>query len=711
MQKKILLLSLVIFGSCQITKKSTPAPQNNEPVLFTVNNTAIQPDEFIYAYNKSVKNKGESEPVEDYLDLYINFKLKVEDAKKAGIDTTAAYQNELSGYLEDVKKPYLVTEKINEKLLQETYDRLQQEVNASHILIRTGKNPSPEDTLKAYNQIVDIKKQLEAGAPFDSMAMKYSEDPSASQNQGKLGWFTAFTMVYPFEDAAYKTSTGEISDIVKTNFGYHLIKVNDKRETSGRIKIAHIMLRFPPNASEGDSIAVRKEAYRIHGLLMEGEPWFAAATKYSQDLNTKDNGGSLPWFGIGNLPPSMEKTAFKLNEPEQISSPVKTPFGWHILKLEEKRGMASLESMEESLTRRIQRDERSALKISEVIEKLKVEDNFIKNEEVYAQLRNMENFKDSVPLTMRGETLFTIGSTVYTINNLILFNKQKNDFETAIKAYEKQALLDYEDENLAEKYPEYGLLAAEYRDGLLLFEIMSQKVWNRISTDSAGMRAFYDERKSSYKSPLKIKADVFLLRDTSSLKKLRPVAFDSLYTILPQMPLSELNEDVFSKLKGYTNPLFIELATTEKTSINELNEIKKNLARISANTVFLAPSDSNKKEVHLRLLSTADDMIGEMIDGVIEAEHGIFEADNLLSKNESPMKKEIIVANDDGTYQYLRVYEVFQPRQLRYEEAKGSLINDYQEFLENKWLAQLKAENKVVVNQEVLKKVKNQIEE
>jgi len=712
MRQFSLLTLLVLFVSCQVSKNTKQNSKELKEPMFTVNNTKVYPDEFIYAYKKSAKNKGEREPVEEYLDLYINFKLKVEDAKKAGIDTLPSYQNELAGYLKDVKKPYLVTEKVNEALLEETYNRLQQEINASHILVRFDENPSPEDTLKAYQKIEEIRQKYLAGQSFTKLAEEYSEDPSAKQNQGNLGWFTAFQMVYPFESAAFNTPKDSISDIVRTRFGYHLIKVNDKRETSGRIKISHILLRFPPNGTTADSLAVKKRIYEIHGELMEGEPWFAAATKYSEDLNTKDNGGSLPWFSIGSLPKEMEDAAFKLSQPDQISSPVKSPFGWHIIKLEEKRGIGSMENMRESLVRRIQRDQRSALKVSEIIEKLKKENNFQKNEGVYVQLRSQESYEEAnIPENLKPQTIFTINGEVHTVQEFLDSQKRIRNFETAIKAFEEKAILDYEDEHLADKYPEYRLLASEYRDGLLLFEIMSRKVWDKISTDTVGMKSYYTNNKNDYYSAPKIKADVFLLADTSNVTSLKEIVSDSLYALTESLNFETLSKKELSYLKGYTTPVYAKLTIPNGKDEKTLTNIVEQLKDFSKYIIPMEPSYSDKKAVYLQLFCPASDILSEEYESILQVENGMFEVANLLGNEASVEAGESILKEDENQFQLINVYQFFDAKPLSYKEAKSELINDYQEYLEREWIKQLKAENSVVVNQAVLKKVKNQIEE
>ncbi len=702
---------LILLISCKTTPpNSQVVVQEMEEPLFKVNNTPVYQDEFLYAYNKSLKNKGENEPVDDYLNLYINFKLKVEDAKKEGIDTLPSYKNELAGYLKDVRKPYLVTEKVNKALLTETYNRLQQEVKASHILIKVDKEATPADTVQAYNKITEIRSKYEAGEAFNDLAAQYSEDPSAKQNQGELGWFTAFMMVYPFESAAFETETGGISKIVRTRFGYHLIKVYDRRETSGRIKISHLMRRFPPNGSWKDSADVKKRTYEIHGKLMEGEEWFAAVTNYSQDLNTKDNGGSLPWFGIGNLPPSLEKAAFKLIEPDQISSPIQSPYGWHILKLEDKRGMGTMESMEESLTRRIQRDERSALRVSEIIEKLKQENNFQKNEGVYLQLRNETQITDSLPQALKMQTLFSINGKVYPVQNFIDNGNLKTKFDKAVAAYEQEAILQYEDEHLGDKYPEYRLLAAEYRDGLLLFEIMSRKVWNRIGRDTLGMEKYYKQNKEAYKSKPGIRADIFYMTDTANIEKLKPVLNDSLYLLMDDIAITNDAPLKLDLLQNYTTPVYARLALLQDTDDAQLEKLNQKIQKLGKHIVLLEPSYSGKKEVHLQLFSPAADILGEVNVQVTKVESGVFETGEVFTDPVSTKSGESIIIKDENEFRLINVYESYEAKPLSYNEAKGELINDYQTHLENKWIEQLKAENTVVVNQDILSQVKKKIE-
>jgi peptidyl-prolyl cis-trans isomerase SurA len=674
----------------------------------------IYPDEFMYAYEKSNKNKGEIEPIEEYLDLYIDFKLKVTDAKAAGIDTTKAYINELNGYLEEIKKPYLTTEKVNKELVNETYQRLQQEVNASHILIRLDKDAKAEDTLKAYQKISEIKSKFEEGQSFEALAREYSEDPSAKSNNGLLGWFTAFQMVYPFESAAFETGIGELSPIVRTQFGYHIIKVNDKRETLGRIKIAHIMKRFPPQASYEDSLNTEKAINEIYNRLNSGEDWFILATKESEDLSTKDNGGSLPWFGAGNLPASMESAAFELNEKGDISKPVKSPYGWHILKLEDKRGVGSLESMRESLTRRVQRDQRSELKEVEVIRKLKEENNFSKNQKTYDLLKSKAPLHVSDLKKKELEMiLFTISEKKFSVNDFLNKYDSTNRVNLELDKFEKDELIQYEENNLEKKYPEYRFLRQEYKDGLLLFEIMNQKVWSKISEDTTALKNYYEENKSDFKSYKKLKIARIVFSDTSSIKPFKKPINGAYFPLTEEVEYNkDLNLKDLCKISDDSeNKVFVSLKITKNISENDSIKLLRDLNQTFSNmeVVKLIYSDENK--IYLQLLSEANELLAENNDRIVSASTEVInvsEGSKWENKNEGGYIKTV---TKSGMIELNYILKSYPPKQNTFNEAKTELMEDYQKHLENEWLKQLKKKYNVNINKPVLDKLKSKIAE
>ena len=710
--KGIVIPLLIIFiSSCKTAPKSSTA-ENTEP-LFTIDSLSVYPDEFMYAYQKSNKNKGEIEPIEEYLDLYIDFKLKVTEAKAKGIDTTKAYKNELNGYLEEIKKPYLTAEKVNKALVKETYNRLQQEINASHILIRVDQDANAEDTLKAYQKIKDIKNKFEAGKSFEALAREYSEDPSAKNNNGLLGWFTAFQMVYPFESAAYQTEVGEVSPIIRTQFGYHLIKVNDKRETLGRIKIAHIMKRFPPQASAEDSIETEKEIRKVYEKLKSGENWFSLATKESEDLSTKDNGGSLPWFGAGRLPASLETVAFELEEKGEISTPVESPYGWHILKLEDKRGVGSLESMEESLSRRVQRDQRSELKEVEVIKKLKEENNFKKNKDAYAILKSKESLSPSNFKRKELEMpLFSISNKEFSILDFLNQYDSAKKIDLELEKFEKSTLIQYEENNLESKYPEYKFLRQEYKDGLLLFEIMNQKVWSKITEDTIALKKYYEEHKNDYKTEEELKIAKIVFSDTSSIKPFKQPINGAYFPLSQQIEYLESKTLEQIKIDYKKNQkVFISLVLPQNLSESDSIKLFKDLNWIFSNmeVVKLIYSDENK--IYLQLLSEANELLAknnERIESASTEKIRTSEHSKWSGKKEEDFKVNV---DKNGMIEFNYVLKNYPPQQKTYNEAKAELMEDYQKHLENEWLKELKKKYSINVNESVLNKLKEKIEQ
>ena len=335
----IRLAILVLLGSATISfsfaqskKQKSTSAQN----LFTVNKKAVTTDEFIYLYKKNHQNKAEdftSEKIQEYLDLFINFKLKVEEAKARGLDTTQAFIREFNQYKEELRKPYLPDTKLTDSLVRLTYDRMKEEVKASHILINVKPDASPEDTLKAYNRIIEIRNKIKAGEDFGMAASQFSEDPSARSNNGNLGYFTALQMVYPFETAAYNTKVGEISMPVRSRFGYHIIYVADRRPARGEVEVSHIMIR---TGDDKDNEKAKNTIFDLYDQLQGGVKWEELCKQYSEDPGSKDNGGKLRQFGTGAMAniPEFERIAFSLSKPGEISDPFQTQYGWHIIRLE-----------------------------------------------------------------------------------------------------------------------------------------------------------------------------------------------------------------------------------------------------------------------------------------------------------------------------------------------------------------------------------------
>ncbi len=350
----------------------------SKDVLFTIDNHPYYTDEFVRVYNKNldlVKDDSQKN-LDNYLELYIGYKLKVEKAYKIGLHNNANYQNELKSYRAQLSKSYLNDSKVTNELVQEAYGRMLQEIRASHILVLVDENAAPEDTLKAYQKITDIKKRIESGEDFAQVAQQFSEDPSVKENNGDLGYFSAFRMVYPFENAAFSTAVGNVSKPFRTRFGYHVVKVVDKRANRGEVTVAHIMILKPASVSDKPSPNTEDKAKvtieDIYKKIQQGESFESLAQQFSEDKSSATKGGVLQRFGSGQLSSeAFENVAFSLQNANEISTPFQSQFGWHIVKLIEKHTLRTLADMKSELEEKVKKDERSLLITNSLAKKLR----------------------------------------------------------------------------------------------------------------------------------------------------------------------------------------------------------------------------------------------------------------------------------------------------------------------------------------------------
>ncbi|MEL6845954.1 MAG: peptidylprolyl isomerase, partial [Bacteroidota bacterium] len=370
------------IGACKTTKNTTTStsttPEDNSPSLLSFDQGAVSKAEFerVYAKNNGGLEKAAAQSADDYreyLDLYVNFKRKVFEAEAMGLDTTPAFKQEFETYRKQLVQPYLSAKEVEDKLIREAYDRSGYLVSASHILIMANQDASPEDTLKAYKRVLALRDSVvNHGKDFADLAAMYSEDPSAKQNSGALGYFSAFDMVYPFENAAFTTTVGEVSEPLRTRFGYHILKVNDKIKREGTKTVAHIIVRVGDRYSaktEDQAVEIINE---IHQKLKNGGDFAILAQQYSDDPNSANNGGDL---GSGRLLPVMEELKNKMVEGE-YSEPFQTRFGWHILKVTNVEKRPEFEEAEPGLKQKIQRDSRAQVSRTALIQRIKKESNF-----------------------------------------------------------------------------------------------------------------------------------------------------------------------------------------------------------------------------------------------------------------------------------------------------------------------------------------------
>lgn len=367
--------ALVLAGSVVLGAHAQTA--STDPVIMNVDGRPVLRSEFEAIYKKNNKDAPVTkEALDEYLDLFINYKLKVREAEALGMDTIGKFRTELDGYRKQLARPYLIDRELNDALMKEAYARMQEEVRAAHILVQVDQEASPEDTLAAWKKINLLRDRVVKGEDFASVAKGPggSDDPSAAKNGGDLGWFSALQMVYPFESAAYKTQVGEVSKPVRTRFGYHIIKVADRRTARGQVKVAHIMMRSTDQDTPEKQATVEERIREVHGQLVSGRLTFTdAALKYSEDESSNTKGGELPMFGTGKMIEEFEDAAFGLQNVDDVSAPIKSRYGWHIIKLIEKQPLATYDAAKAELKNKISRDSRAEITQKAFISRLRSE--------------------------------------------------------------------------------------------------------------------------------------------------------------------------------------------------------------------------------------------------------------------------------------------------------------------------------------------------
>ena len=580
----------------------------------------------------------------EYLELFVNFKLKVEEAQALGLDTVKTFLDELNGYRKDLASTYLTDISFNEKMVEEMYRRKTLEVNASHILIQLDKNATGKDTLDAYNKINAIRNRIvEGGANFEKLAFENSEDPSAKSNKGKLGYFSAFQMVYPFEEAAFTTPIGEISKPVRTDYGYHILRVNSIRPAKGQIKCAHIMKSFPENSTTEQRNKLKNTIDSVHALLENGRDFAELAKQFSDDKRSAKNGGEIPWFSTSNMIASFSEAAFALEKDGDFTDAVVTSYGYHIIKRLDYKPIPPFEEVKGEIEQKIRKDaDRSNRNKAAFIAKMKKEYQFQENKEnmksFYQQIgssANMEDLKNEGPIG-----LFMLDSVSYTSDSfqkyieshqLQLSSISESVFKQIFKSWAETEITNYEDSKLEEKYPDFKYLLKEYHDGILLFNLSEQKIWNFAATDTTGLEAHYNVNKDKYFWGDRFKGLIITCK----------------------------NQETRDKVDSYF--------------------------------------ESNVPVQEILDIINTDDQLVTIEDGAWEQGANPI-VDYYVWEMEKPK-------NIDENLVYIRGDKVGSEAKTL-NEARGMYISDYQNHLEKKWVEILRDKYKVKVYKSVLKKIK-----
>ena len=640
----------------------------DKKVLMTIGDQPITVKEFTDVYTKN-NLKGdvvEKKSVDEYLDLFATFRMKVMEATEMKLDTSAKFQSELAGYRKQLAKPFLSSDDISDELLQEAYQRKLKDIRASHILIRCDKHALPSDTLKAYNKAMEIRKKALKGDDFGDLAVAYSDDPSAKDmaatettpfrkgNRGDLGYFSVFDMVYPFETGAYNTKEGEISMPVRSDFGYHIIKVQSVTDAMGTVQAAHIFLQLPADASDEEVATVKAKADNIYKELMEqeGKNWNEAVNQYTDDRGTVSRGGALSNFTVSRIVPEFIEVC-KSIEVNEIAKPVRTNYGYHIIKLLGKSGVGSFEKESKGLTERIEKDMRSKKSEEVVLRQVRKDYKFKAND------KNLEDFMATVDSTIlmaayqpaadvkMNATLFTLDGEATTVSDFIDYIKAKQMPQKYVSAqtyayqlyesFSNEKVMNYADEHLEEKYPEFKTLVQEYRDGIMLFDLMDLEVWNKAVKDTTGLKEFHELNAAKY------------------------MWNDRVYATLVTVNRKEALPRVMALIDGGA----------------PLDSLRSFISRDSIPNTFVRKGYYQRGD-------------NQFVDQT-EWKEGV------VNKIPSTVDESTVV---------VCIREVRKPEQKTLKEARGLVTSDYQAELEEKWVEGLRQKYPVKVDEKVLKEVK-----
>lgn len=640
--KRILFVLLLTAGLAQASQA--------QKTLFNFGKNAASLDEFTRQfYKNNPVGSITKDTARYYLNLFVNFKLKVQQAKDLGMDTASDFVSEMGQYKKQLAQPYMVDTSATEMLIDEAYQHSTQEVKVSHIMVAIGYDALPKDTLEAYNKALDLKKKLKSES-FDSVAAKYSEDPSAANNFGHLGYFTAFDMIYPFEKAAFNTKVGEIAGPIRTQFGYHIIKVWDKRAWRGKMHIAHILIRVEEGAKDDDILRGKQKVDSISAEIKAGKATFdEMVAQYSEDFSNKDKDGEIGWLESTNrnFPENFREAVFALKNDGDITPAIKTPIGWHLIKRLGYQSVQPKDSNYADLKRKISnpKDERFALTKQAVISRIKKEYGF--TEEANALAEFIKTDADSTILygTWKAENhtnlkgkLFVIGSKSYSkdqFSNFIEINQQtalNQDLGMVVKnlynSFVEQQVWEYEENNLVNKYDKYRYLVQEYNDGILLFNLSEKRVWNKGITDTTGLKEFYEANKTRYMWNDRVQAHIYECQTEDICKKVN------------KWVKKGKADTTISRMAHDIHPLSLAIKT---------GKFEKNDHPVLANIKW----KKGRQQVEL-----------------------------------------------DGKHYIVLINEVLPAQPKALSEVRGPITSEYQNVLEKQWIEELKSTYPVTINQD-----------
>jgi peptidyl-prolyl cis-trans isomerase SurA len=629
-------------------------PKIHAQTLFSVGDKDVSTDEFLYVYgkNKDIGNQIDPKTAEEYLDLYVRFKRKVLQSESEGRDTLNSFKMEFNNYYRQLLKPYLTDKEIDKKIIAEAHERLKSDVRVSHLMLDLPKDPSPSDTLKIFNKITDLKNRIIQGENFEELARSISSDTYSARNGGDLGYFTAFNMVYPFENAAYNAQLGELVGPVRTNYGYHILKVTDKRKSRYKMSAAHILILDSEEIPKEDAQIRINE---IYDRLVSGESFKMLARKYSEDKSSISRGGEFPAFGLNQMLPEFEDAVYGLSKDGDFSKPFKSELGWHIVKRIKKYEVPELEKMEAEITGKIRRDERSSISRKSFILRLR--------ERYQLEIFNA-SFEAIIKGLKKGKKLSRYKKPVFSYQGLS--DKKYVTQQDFAKAFQNQAtrspeiseysvlesiientLMKEAELRLPNENKEFKYLAQEYREGILVFDLTREKVWDAASKDSTKIKDFFQKNLSNYQWKERRTGAVY---NTSSSR-------------------------VFKRAEGL---------------------LKKGVPA----------------EKVLRLLNAKDPLalsIMEFSDLEIGNKPSSLNEERFLSIVDSDLKSGLATISEEIGYSIIQVSEVKPPGPKNLSDCRGQVIADLQDSLEADWDDDLMREYPLIMNSSEWNRIKSEL--
>jgi len=645
-------LTLFLLFLVTITANS----QKKNQVLLTINDEPVYASEFKTVFNKNldlVLDESQKD-VDGYLDLFIDYKLKVTEAYAQGLDQDEEYVKEFTKYQDQLSKNYIYDKRVTSKLVAEAYERGLEEIDAGHILIMINLNASAQDTLIAYNKIKAIRDKAVNGEDFETLAKNNSEEPGAKRKAGKLGYFSVFAMLYNFENAAYNTKVGEISEITRTDFGYHILKINDRREKRPKINVSHIMIFSNKDAKESNP---EEKINELYAMIMQGESFESIAKQFSEDKATGLKGGAIKTFGPGDLrAPLFEDAAYSIKEEGEILKPIKSSFGWHIIRLNNMYSIPNFEESKVEIERKVTSGARIRVVTQATNNKIMSEYGYKEgvsyspyfNEYVSDSVFKKKWIYIAIPAN-EDKILFTIGDLEVRYNHFAKFISEKQML-TKIYTVKQRMFVDYYDEfknntikdfyknKLEKNNAEYASILSEYRNGLLIYDVMEKNIWEVAKNDSIGLQKFYEDTKSNYNWKQRVDAEIVSAPKEADAKQVRIL-------------LSEGKN--------------IEEIKSELNTDGKINVI--------------------------------------IIQGLYEIDQKELPTNFNASKGVS----EIYKTEDSNVV--VNVKEILPPATKELEEVKGLVISKYQSKIEEDWMKELKQKYSVVINKKTLKKIKKEL--